>query len=242
MINTLKAYCARLFTSKLFIAAAVLAFTVTLLFTANGAKKLGLKTTQTDLDYSLLASLGIPGFFSIFTSLFLGTEHRDGTIRNKLISGKSRAGIYLSSLAAMAAALGVMTAAWLAGAVAGANTLPDTAAIVSCTVTIFGYNLANLALLVLISMNCTNMQLMLVIEFLLFQTGICAALFLQAMMNAVGGVFSQVLKLLLNALPFGQWLLLSPIGSHEQRVAAPIMVLISAAIISAVTALGRKLI
>lgn len=40
----------------------------------------------------------IGAFTAIFAALFLGTEYSDGTIRNKLIAGHSRASVYLSSL------------------------------------------------------------------------------------------------------------------------------------------------
>lgn len=44
--------------------------------------------------YALLA-----GFVSaVFTALFFGSEYSDGTIRNKLIAGKSRLSIYLNTL------------------------------------------------------------------------------------------------------------------------------------------------
>ena len=44
--------------------------------------------------YPLVAAILIPAF----VSLFVGTEYSDGTIRNKMIIGHTRAGIYLSDL------------------------------------------------------------------------------------------------------------------------------------------------
>lgn len=37
-------------------------------------------------------------FVSCFTGMFLGTEYRDGTLRNKLVIGRSRSEVYLSNL------------------------------------------------------------------------------------------------------------------------------------------------
>lgn len=47
----------------------------------------------------MFAPLQIIGIFvSCFTGMFLGTEYRDGTLRNKVVIGQSRTGIYLSNL------------------------------------------------------------------------------------------------------------------------------------------------
>ena len=56
---------------------------------------------------------------AVFTSLFLGTEYSDGTIRNKIIVGHSRPRIYLANLATVFTAMLFMMAAWLVGALVG---------------------------------------------------------------------------------------------------------------------------
>ena len=48
----------------------------------------------------------------VFCALFLGTEHDHGTIRNKLIAGKSRPAVYLSSLILSLAACFLMIGAY----------------------------------------------------------------------------------------------------------------------------------
>ena len=54
------------------------------------------------------------GFFcALFCSLFLGTEYSDGAIRNKLIAGHSRTGIYLSNLLLAFSAACCFLLAWL---------------------------------------------------------------------------------------------------------------------------------
>lgn len=50
-------------------------------------------------DYYFQFALVIGMFCALFCSMFLGTEYSDGTIRNKLVVGHTRAGIYLANLA-----------------------------------------------------------------------------------------------------------------------------------------------
>lgn len=51
------------------------------------------------IDIILLKNIETIGFFiSIFTSLFVGLEYANGTIRNKIVVGHSRIKIYLSNL------------------------------------------------------------------------------------------------------------------------------------------------
>ena len=57
----------------------------------------GISSNTTDI--LLTNFINIIGFFiAIFTSLFVGVEYSDGTIRNKIVAGHSRKNIYLSNL------------------------------------------------------------------------------------------------------------------------------------------------
>ncbi|MDL2258177.1 ABC transporter permease [Eubacteriales bacterium OttesenSCG-928-K08] len=57
----------------------------------------------------------VPVLAAVFCSLFLGTEYSDGTMRNKLMIGHSRAVIYLSSLIISITATLLMCLAFLLG-------------------------------------------------------------------------------------------------------------------------------
>ena len=59
--------------------------------------------------YHCLATVFLP---AVFCALFLGTEHEHGTLRNKLIAGKSRAAVYLACLILSLAACFLMIGAY----------------------------------------------------------------------------------------------------------------------------------
>lgn len=62
-------------------------------------------------------------FIPVFTSLFLGTEYSDGTLRNKLIAGHRRTQVYLANLIVCTVASLLMLAALFAGGLVGIPTL-----------------------------------------------------------------------------------------------------------------------
>lgn len=67
--------------------------------------------------FSVLPVLGM--FFAIFSSLYIGTEYSDGTIRNKLIVGHSKATVYISNLATVLIASIPMVFAWAVSGIIG---------------------------------------------------------------------------------------------------------------------------
>lgn len=55
-------------------------------------------------------------FCALFSSMFLGTEYSDGTIRNKIVVGHTKTDIYIASLITTITATLLMMLVWLAGA------------------------------------------------------------------------------------------------------------------------------
>ncbi len=64
--------------------------------------------------FQFAASIG--AFCALFSSMFFGTEYSDGTIRNKIIVGRTRAGIYIANLLTTFTATLSMMLVWLVGA------------------------------------------------------------------------------------------------------------------------------
>lgn len=127
------------------------------------------------LNSMLLTYSMVIGFLSAaFVSLFVGTEYSDGTIRNKLIIGHSRAAIYLSSLITSCAADLLICLAYLIPAILVGIPLcgldsADFPSLLCMVLYSFVMTLAFTSLCTLVAMTCQNKALTAVITIL----GVC---------------------------------------------------------------------
>lgn len=62
-------------------------------------------------------------FFAVVSSMFLGTDYSDGTIRNKLIVGHTRTNVYLANLIVTCVAGLLIMCVWFIGALVGVPAL-----------------------------------------------------------------------------------------------------------------------
>lgn len=117
--------------------------------------------------YPLVVAILIPAF----VSLFVGTEYSDGTIRNKMIIGHTRTGIYLSDLIVCSVAgIGFCVSYIIGVLLAGlplytidTGILEGVAKLVLCS---FAMSVAFTALCILTAMLCQNKALTAVINIL----------------------------------------------------------------------------
>lgn len=92
------------------------------------------------LDGCLFEGLPLMGLVSaIFTSLFIGSEYSDGTIRNKLVVGHSRMRIYLANLIVCSIASILISLAYTAGVfvignMKGGEFITETGVITMCMI------------------------------------------------------------------------------------------------------------
>ena len=123
-----------------------------------------------------------------FVSLFVGTEYSDGTIRNKLIIGHSRAAIYFSNLITCSAAGLFMCLAYLLPAAAAGIPLcgmetADFQYIVSMFLCSFIMTLAFTSLCTLVGMLCQNKAVTAVVTILSVCLLFVASIYISARLN-----------------------------------------------------------
>lgn len=100
--------------SALFWGLLAVMFAVGLLFTLQHISYQLRHGTRFSLTIDLFAYALLVGFgMAVFIPLFFGTEHSDGTLRNKLTAGHSRLSIYLSHLITSAAVAALAAAAYV---------------------------------------------------------------------------------------------------------------------------------
>ncbi|EHL07801.1 hypothetical protein HMPREF0322_01490 [Desulfitobacterium hafniense DP7] len=77
----------------------------------------GYLRTLDDYYFKLAPVIGL--FCAIFASLFIGTEHSEGTLRNKIVVGRTRPAIYLANYVICFAAGVCFVVVWLLGGLVG---------------------------------------------------------------------------------------------------------------------------
>lgn len=175
---------------------------------------------------------------AVAVSFFLGTEYSDGTIRNKLIVGHTRAGLYAAHLlASTLVSLFITAAALLAGLAGlpllGPFRLPPSAVAVYIALALLS-SAAVAALCTLVGMLSANkagtvaLSMLLCLGLILFGSyfynALCEPEMTSGVMmtidgvqplppepnpNYVGGMLRTVYELVLNALPTGQTILMA---------------------------------
>ena len=133
-------------------------------------------------------AMGIGFLTAASVSLFVGTEYSAGTIRNKLISGPSRAAIYFSNLIACSAAGLFMCLAYLLPAAAAGIPLcgietADFRYIVSMFLCSFVMTLAFTSLCTLVGMLCQNKAVTAVVTILSVCLFFVASIYISARLN-----------------------------------------------------------
>ena len=141
------------------------------------------------LDSMLSVYSMVIGFLTAaFVSLFVGTEYSDGTIRNKIIIGHSRAAIYFSNLITCSAAGFFMCLAYLLPALAAGIPLcgiktADFRYLAGMILCSFIMTLAFTSLCTLVGMLCQNKAMTAVITILSVCLLFAASVYISAKLN-----------------------------------------------------------
>lgn len=141
------------------------------------------------LDSMLSVYSMVIGFLTAaFVSLFVGTEYSDGTIRNKIIIGHSRAAIYFSNLITCSAAGFFMCFAYLLPALAAGIPLcgiktADFRYLAGMILCSFIMTLAFTSLCTLVGMLCQNKAMTAVITILSVCLLFVASVYISAKLN-----------------------------------------------------------
>ena len=260
MRNVLSANFARLFKDRVFcatLAAMLLCAVVTML---SGCRQAavnagsGYSYTLDSYYFGLAPTLGL--FCAVFTSLFLGTEYSDGTLRNKIMVGHSRASVYLANLAVCFAATLCFAAVWLMGGLVGIPFLGlwkiGITGLAAYSALIFCFSAALSAIFTFVGMNLQSRSASAVLSLLLFLALLVGASMVYARLcqpemtsgvvitsegmqmaepapnpEYLGGNLRRAYEGLLNFLPTGQGILMANL-----EVARPLYMLASSALIS----------
>ena len=126
MRKLLSAHFSRLWKDKVFwlCMGAMLIYSVVYMLNGSRQATISLPGYNYSIDkYYFHFAVVIGVFGALFSSMFLGTEYSDGTIRNKIVVGHTRISIYIANLITSFTATLLIMLVWLIGALAAIPTL-----------------------------------------------------------------------------------------------------------------------
>lgn len=252
----------RLFRNMTFWITAVSVAAFSLINTWNNARsyrvmaETGYVHTLDDYFFNAIPYAGL--LFSIFISLFLGTEYSDGTIRNKLCVGHTRRDIYLSNFIISLSGSLCLLALFFLCEIPGFFTIGPLkmgmSGLLICLLIAAGFTAAFAAIFTLTDMLCTNKALSVVLSLIVWLALTLAASGLNdrlaepetnggmAMINGVftmmedapnplyvSGTVRTVMEFALELLPTGQGLLM-----HDASIVHPFRQLLLGTALTAV--------
>ena len=272
MSRLLSAGYSRLWKNKVFWLemGAVLVYAV--VFMLNGCRQAaangGIGYSLDQFYFHFAVSVGL--FGAIFTSLFIGTEYSDGTIRNKFVIGHSRAAVYLSNLLVSGSAMLLMAGVWMLAALIGVPFLgfwkTGAANLLLYLLIAVLFMAALTALFTLVGMNVSGKAASAVASLLLALGLLLAAGMLFSSLSQpemtsgvtvtadgmsmtdpmpnpsyVGGMRREVYTFLMDALPTGQGLLMANLSvERPQRMLAASAGIAAAATVGGIFLFRRK--
>ena len=147
----------------------------------------GIPSTLDEALFTYAQLIGLT--VGVFVSLFLGTEYSDGTIRNKVTSGCSRAAIYLSGfLTVFAASVLSLAAYWIVALAMGVPLLEplqmSAGGVLFTVVGVLLMTAALCAIFTLITMNCSSKTTSAVVCILLFFVMLIASTYVYSRLDA----------------------------------------------------------
>ena len=137
---------------------------------------------------------------AILTSMFIGSEYSDGTIRNKLVVGHSRMRIYLANLivcsvACVLISLSYITGVFVVGSAKGGELLTKTSVVTMCLVCSILVSVAFTSIMTMLAILNTNKAGNVVVSMLLALILLVSGSFIyQKMKCIVEGYFLTVRK------------------------------------------------
>lgn len=273
MFNLLSANFIRLKKDKIFYLILISVFLTAFILisiSANGivvSRNNGIERSLDDYFFVMAPYMG--AIYAIFISLFLGTEHSDGTIRNKIIIGHTRTDIFLANYFCCLFSCLTIAVVWLLACTPGIFTIGmfkmSIGELLAYFFVIVGFTMVYCALFTGLNMINTNKAITIVLTLVIwvalifFASGINDRLAEEPMLGGtafidgkfvtvaptpnplyLSGIVRMIFECILDALPSGQAILMNKAAISYPLRQILFSVLLTGVFISIGIAIFRK--